>query len=83
VNIRTLREPTPEGRLAAVAMDEIVRQRRAKPFERLVDYADLRQAMQKQVRLEILQAQLEEAGRKPRNEKRVSEILGEISCLLI
>jgi hypothetical protein len=84
MNIRTLQEPTPEGRLAAVVRDEMMRHLDAKP-PRLPDYADFREALtrSRQVQIEILHGQLQEARRKPRNDARVRELMGEIACLLI
>lgn len=83
MNIRTLREPTPEGRLAAVAVEEMFHHLDAKPHSRLPDYADFRGAFFKQVRIELLKAKIEEACRAPRNEARVRELTGELACLLI
>lgn len=83
MNIRTLREPTPEGRLAAVAVEEMFRHLDAKPFPRLPDYADFREVFRKQIAIEILQEQIKEAKLKPKNEARIRELEGELACLLI
>ena len=68
--------------MAAVAVDEMLRHLDAKPFARIPDYADFRAAFYKQMRIEILQATLEEA-QKPRNEARIRDLAGELACLLI
>jgi hypothetical protein len=70
-------EPTPEGRIAAVAREEIYRTFRLKrTFP--PDYADFRAAVEAAVRMEILAAKLEEAQLKPANDARVKELLGQL-----
>jgi len=78
INIRTICEPTPEGRLAAVARDEMFRQLDAK---RLPDYADFRCALEQQVKIEILQARLDEARLKPNHARREKELLGQLASV--
>jgi hypothetical protein len=81
MNIRTLQEPTPEGRLAAVVRDEMMRHIDARR-PHLADYADFRDALRRQVQIEILHAKIEEARLKPRNDVRIRELMGELACLL-
>ena len=81
-NIRTMREPTPEGRLAAVVRDEMLRQLDARPYSRLADYADFRSALRHQVQIELLRARIEEAQLTPLNDARIAELKKELSCLL-
>jgi hypothetical protein len=71
-------ELTPEGRLAAVARDEMFRQLDAK---RLPDYADFRCAFERYVKIELLQARLAEARLKPTNARREKELLGELAVV--
>ena len=78
MNIRVLLAPTPEGRLAAVAIEEVFRQLDA---DRIPDYADLRYALRRQVKIEILQARLAEARLKPNNHRREKELLGELASV--
>lgn len=52
-------EPTPEGRIAAVAVT-LIREMRKK-FSRPPDYADMRDAIRAQVRKELTRARVAEA----------------------
>lgn len=82
MNIRVLEEPTPEGRLAAIARDEMHRVlalRGGAGGSRLPDYADFREAMKRQVALEILQARIDEAKRTPGNDRRVRQLVGRLA----
>ena len=78
MNIRTLLEPSPEGRLAAVAIDEMFRHLDA---DRVPDYADFRSALRRQVKIEILQARIAEARLKPNNRRREKQLLGELASV--
>ena len=70
------------GRDVDVTGHPMMRLLDAKP-SRLADYADFRDAMRRQVQIEIVQAQIKEAKRKPKNEPRIRELEGELACLLI
>ena len=73
-------EQTPEGRLATVVREQIYRYvnlGRKYPL----DFADLREALEVPVRMEILSAKLEEARLNANNGARVFELLLEISQL--
>ena len=76
INIRTIEEPTPEGRLASVVRDEMYRQLDAK---RVPDYADFRAALSRFVKIELLMARLDEAKLKPNNDLRVKQLYGELA----
>jgi hypothetical protein len=82
MNIRAREEPTPQGRLAAVVRDEMMRQLDAKPFGRVADYADFKEALERQVRIELLAIRIDEARRYALNDKRIHELLAEFTCLL-
>jgi hypothetical protein len=73
-------EPTPAGRLVAVARAEVYRHfttgRRYPP-----DYADLLGVLERPVEIEILAAKLEEARLKPANGPRVKELLTQLANL--
>jgi hypothetical protein len=75
-------EPTPEGRLAAVARAEMyrhIRMWRAHP----PDYADILAALEIPVKTEILAAKLEEAQLKPCNSARVLELIRQMQELVV
>jgi hypothetical protein len=79
--VRIDTEPTPEGRLAAVARAEIyrhIRMQRVYP----PDFADLKAALEIPVKAEILNAKLEEARLKPDNNTRVLELLRQLQELV-
>lgn len=71
-------EPSPEGRLAALVRDEMFRHLDA---GRTPDYADFRCAMERQVKIEILQARLAEARLKPNNQRREQQLLGQLASV--
>jgi hypothetical protein len=80
--VRIDTEPTPEGRLAAVARAEIyrhIRMRRAYP----PDFADLKEALEIPVKAEILSARIEEAQLKPANNVRISELIRQMQELVV
>lgn len=66
---RIKREPTAEGRIAAVIVT-VIREMREK-FKRTPDYADVRDAIREQVRREMARARLEEA-KECKNEARMA-----------
>jgi hypothetical protein len=72
-------EPTPEGRLAAIA--RVVMYRVRGRFGHDPDLADFREGMARQMEIELLIARLEEAQLKPRNEARIRELVKEIAHL--
>ena len=78
--VRIETEPTPEGRLAAVARAEIYRHIK---MQRIYppDFADLRSALSIPVKAEILTAKLEEARLKPSNSVRVLELISQLQEL--
>ena len=81
--VRIDTEPTPEGRLAAVARAEFYRHFRkiGRPFP--PDFADLKDAMEIPVKAEILTARIEEAQLKPGNGARVLELIKQMQELVV
>lgn len=78
MNGRIEREPTPEGRLAAVAKTIMLR---AVEEKRECDYADFRDALRPFVERELVLARIDEA-RKSAGE-RLTDRVGELAMELI
>jgi len=78
MNGRIEHEPTPEGRLAAVAKTIMLRTAEAK---RECDYADFRDALRPFVERELILARIDEA-RKAAGE-RLTDRVGELAMELI
>lgn len=74
-------ELTPHGRLAVIARAEIYKHYDTTGTPRLPDYADLREALEAQTSMELLNARLAEARMKPANEDRIKVLLVELGEL--